>query len=153
MTNLSEYNNDGASYQSKAVLAFLQVMTIEESWNKEYHKYDAEPLVSRWENCREQGYVIVLRHLFPNNEYKQLNIAFFEHRNVDNLCAVKWEQVTINAPTIDNAKFGNIYKDKYDTSFDVSYGEIDKMAEWIKKELINFWVINNSKTKKIKSHV
>ena len=139
MANLKHYNEDGANYQAKAVLAFLQARCdIEESWNKEYHKYDAEPEVARWENCREQGYVVSMRA--KNNE--QINIAFFEHRNSDSICAVKWEQSTINAPTIDTAKFGKIYKTKFDVSHSVGYGKVVEMADWIKKELDSFWSEN-----------
>ena len=136
MTKLSEYLNDGANRQAKAVLAFVQYFNVEESWNTEYKKYDADIEVSRWENCREQGYVICMR---SKNRCKQLNIAFFEHRNSDSICAVKWGQCTMNAPTIDTAKFGDVYKTKYDTSFDVNYGEVVKMSDWICNELKEFW--------------
>ena len=136
MTDLENYFDDGANYQAQGVLAFLKNHTIEESWNTEKRKYDAEPRVSRWENCREQGYVIMMR----SKDYsRQLNIAFFEHRNSDQICAVKWEQTTMNAPTIDNAKFGDVYKDKYDVSHTVGYGEVAKMADWIAKQLDEFW--------------
>ena len=135
--NLKNYLDDGANYQARGVLMFLQPFDIEESWDKERKEYLAEPTVARWENCREQGYVVSMR---SQDMRKQLNIAFFEHRNSDSICAVKWEQVTINAPTIDTANFGNVYKDKYDTSFDVGYGEVSKMADLIRKELTEFWM-------------
>lgn len=136
MTKLEYYNYDGANHQARAVLCFLQNRSIESSWDGDKHSYLAEPKVARWENCREQGYVISMR----NKSYsKQINIAFFEHRNSDSICAIKWEQVTLNSPTIDTAEFGDIYKDKYDTSFDVRYGEIEKMANWIFEELDEWW--------------
>lgn len=145
MTNLSNYLDDGANFQAKGVLAFVQRFSnIEESWNKEHMEYDAEVKVGRWENCREQGYVISLK---SKNCDKQLNIAFFEHRNSDAISAIKWEQNTINSPTIDTAVFGTVYKDKYDTSFDVGYGEVKKMADWIAKELKEFWVENDVENK------
>ena len=137
MTTLSHYNDDGANFQAKGVLAFLQSASIESSWNKEYHRYDAEIKVSRWENCREQGYVV-----FLVCNHKQLNIAFFEHRNLDSIHAVKWEQITLNSPTINTANFGDIYKDKYDTSFSVPYGEVVIMANWIEEQLTEFWETN-----------
>lgn len=140
MTNLKNYLEDGANYQAKAVLAFVQINgDIESSWDSEEKKYIAEPKVARWENCREQGYIISLK---TKDYSKQLNIAFFEHRNSDDICAVKWEQNSMNTITIDNAEFGDVYKDKYDTSFDVRYGEVVKMADWITKELNEFWVSN-----------
>jgi len=136
MANLSEYLHDGASHQAKAVLAFLQIMTIESSWDEERKKYLAEPEVARWENCREQGYVVSMR----SKDYsRQINIAFFEHRNSDNICAVKWEQRTVNSPTIETAEFGDVYKDKWDTSYTVNHGEIVKMSDWIIEELTMFW--------------
>ena len=136
MTSLSKYQDDGANYQAQAVLAFVRRGEVECSYNKEERIYEAEPKVSRWENCREQGYVISLR---SKDYQRQLNIIFFEHRNSDSICAVKWEQTTLNSPTIDTAQFGDVYKDKYDTSFSVGYGEILKMANWIGEELENFW--------------
>jgi len=137
MTNLENYLEDGANYQSRATLMFLQRdASIEESWNKEYKTYDAEIKVARWENCREQGYVVTLR----NKNREQLNIAFFEHRNSDSICSIKWQQESINTLTIDNAKFGDVYKDKYYTSHSVEYGKAFEMAEWIIKELTEHWV-------------
>lgn len=135
MTYLSHYLNDGANEQAQATLCFLRDFKIEKSWNKERSRYDAQIYVSRWENCREQGYVLILR----NKDFKQLNIAFFEHRNSDQICAIKWQQNTTNEPTISNAEFGEIYKDKYDVSHVVEYGKVVEMADWIKKELENFW--------------
>jgi len=138
-TNILHYNEDGANKQAQATLAFLQYFIgdgIETSWNSEYHCYDADIRVARWENCREQGYVVTLR----SKDYKQqLNVAFFEHRNSDSICAIKWFQNTLNSPTIHTADFGEVYKDKYDTSHDVGYGEAAKMAEWVKNQLELFW--------------
>lgn len=138
-TKIHEYFNDGANYQAQAVLAALKGKIgdgIESSWNKEFSKYDAEVTVSRWENGREQGYVSTLR---SKNFSRQLNIAWFEHRNSDPICAIRWEQVTMNSPTIDTAKFGDVYKDKWDTSHAVSYGKFSEMAEWISDQFENFW--------------
>lgn len=137
MTNLQNYLNGGANYQAQAVLAFLKHITIEDSWNPDTRKYDAEFNVGRWENHREQGYIISLKSKYYQ---RQLNIAFFEHRNSDNICAVKWEQLAIDTITIDNAKFGEgIYTDKYDVSKYVNYGQIVEMAVWIENQFQNFW--------------
>jgi hypothetical protein len=142
---INEYLNDGASEQAQAVLAYMRPFNIEESWNEEYHCYDARIEVARWENCREQGYVVMLR----SPSYEQLNIAFFEHRNSDSICAIKWEQRTLNAPTIDTADFGGtVYKGKFDVSHEVKYGQVTKMSEWIEEQLSAFWInaIPNPKT-------
>ena len=138
MTSLYAYGQDGAHPQSRAVLAYLQHDDgIEESWSDEHERYMAEPKVARWENCREQGYVVSMR----SKDYsRQINIAFFEHRNTDAIAAVKWEQITLNSPTIGTAEFGNIYKDKYDVSHYEDYGKATEMADWINKQLKNFWI-------------
>ncbi len=120
---LNDYMDDGANYQAQGVLAFIR-------------DHESQTKVARWENCREQGYVLTL--VAP--DYKeQLNIAFFEHRNSDSICAVKWKQTpTINAPTIDTAKFNGVYTDKYDVSHSVGYGEITEMSHWIRKQLDDY---------------
>lgn len=146
MTPLDHYMQDGANKQARATLCFLQGMTIEESWNKERSQYDAEIRVARWENCREQGYVVMLRR--PDS--KTLNIAFFEHRNSDNICAIRWEQSAYpNSPNIDTAQFGDqCYKDKYDVSHSLGYGKAFEMAEWISAALIDFWMASKAKEAK-----
>ena len=137
MTKLKNYLYDGANYRARATLMFLQLYSeIEDSWNDKSKRYEGELEVGRWENCREQGYAVYL----TAKNGKQLNIAFFEHKNSDNICAVKWQQNSINTLTIDNAKFGDVYKDKYDTSHSVSYGKAYEMAEWIINELKKHWI-------------
>jgi len=137
MCRLKTYLDDGANYQAKAVLAYLQKYEgIKDSWDEAFYRYRAQPLVARWENCREQGYIV---YMSSKSYAKQINIAFFEHRNSDGICAVKWIQNSINSITIENASFGDIYETKWDVSFSVDYGEVVKMSEWIWKELCNFW--------------
>ena len=138
MTELHEYLNDGASYQARAVMCFLQRgdNLIDASWNSEKKRHDAHVTIARWENCREQGYIVSMN---SKDYQKQLNIAFFEHRNSDNLCAVRWEQTSMNTITIDTAVFGDVYKDKYDVSHSVKWGEAMKMAEWITEQFEKFW--------------
>lgn len=130
MTELKHYLEDGANYNARAVMCLLQgrLPEIEERFR--------QPKIARWENCREQGYVIMVK----NSGYsKQLNIAWFEHRNSDGICAIKWEEHTMNSPTIDTAKFGDtVYKDKYDVSHSVRYNECYQMAEWIRDEIKSF---------------
>ena len=137
MYKLNEYLQDGACFASRAVLAYLTAGDgIEESWNDKYKEYDAKPKVARWENCREQGYVVSMKSI---DFEKQLNIAFFEHRNSDQICAVKWEQTNVNSITIDTAKFKNVYKDKWNVSFGVRYDKAYEMAKWIHEQLTLFW--------------
>ena len=136
MARLNEYMRDGANEQARAVLAYLADFNIEESWDPEHKQYSAIIEVARWDNSREQGYVL---SMVGQKGEGQLNIAFFEHRNSDAICAVRWEQRSFRTITIDNAEFGDVYKDKFDVSYDVNYGKVTKMAEWIEKELTTFW--------------
>lgn len=145
MTELKDYLQDGACSQARAVMCFLQNMTIEDSWDDEKGRYDATIEIARWENCREQGYILSMR---SKDFEKQLNIAFFEHRNSDSICAVKWEQRSMNSITIDTAEFGDVYKDKYDVSKSVGWGEIKEMVDWIEVQFRHFW----RDTEKIKKY-
>jgi hypothetical protein len=139
-TNVLHYHNDGANRQTQAALAMFQSILcdgLEESWDDKWKRYKANIEIARWENCREQGYVLSLR---SDDCQQQLNVAFFEHRNTDSICAIKWHQCTLNSPTIDSADFnGECYSDKYDTSFDVGYGEAEKMGRWIHDQFVQFW--------------
>ncbi len=128
MTALKNYLKDGAHYNARAVMVLLQSYDFE----------GGEPTIARWENCREQGYVVSLT---SKNYSRKLHIAFFEHRNSDEICAVKWEQNNlINSPNIDTAEFGDkVYKTKYDISHSVSYNQCYDMAQWIRTELVDFW--------------
>lgn len=132
------HNHDGANFQAQCVLAILNSRHIEKSWNPTKEVYEAQPSVGRWENCREQGYVISFRVGFRS---PQMNIAFFEHRYSDFICAVEWEQDTINTPNIDTMETGNkVYKTKWDISKIAKCGEYDEMADWIMDRLEAFWV-------------
>ena len=138
MQDLNNYMQDWANYQSRAVLAHLQwCWNIEESWNSEYKKYNATINVARWENCREQWYIVSLY-----TQSKQLNIIFYEHRNSDMINAIKWEQTDINSINISTIKKW-VFEDKYDSSFQVSYWEYAKMWDWIFETLKQFWIFNN----------
>ena len=129
------YNSDDASYQAKCVLAILESREgIDSSWNQEKGKYEAKPLVARWENCREQGYVIYMR----NKRGNQINIAFFEHRNSDEIAAIKWIGNTVNSPNLNDAiKEG--YCSKWDINHSEKSGEFERMVDWILSELNRFW--------------
>jgi len=99
MTNIENYMHDGANWQAQSVLAYLRVTknnAIDKTWNKEYHRYDAEFNVGRYENCREQGYIFSVQY-----KDEQRNYCVYEHRNSDDLCVVVFDGVTINTPTND----------------------------------------------------
>ncbi len=131
--DFNKFQQDGAQFQAKAVLAEIQGLIDEDVANTLQ--------ISRWENCREQGYVISQR--LNKVGVAQLNIAWFEHRNSDQICAVRWLQNTINMPTIDSAEFGDVYKDKFDVSFESGWREYSKMSEWIIDQFKEYMEANN----------
>ena len=144
MDKLLGDNETGANYQAEAVLAFLQgTPNIESSYlGGPNYEYLAKPYVAPWENCREQGYVIYMKN---ENGTKQINIAFFEHRNSDEIIAVLWNQITDKAPTIDTMDTGGtIYQTKWDYSHSVQYGKVAEMAQWILDKLEEFWKTQNN---------
>jgi len=135
------HNPDGANYQAQAVLACLRRWDgIEESYSKDRGKYLAEPMASRWHNCREQGYIITLTNHRHSN---QINIVFYEHRNHDGICILQWEsQCTINPPTLRDLP-ADTYKDKYDYAKDFDFMQIKEASDYIYQELTKFWIANN----------
>jgi hypothetical protein len=124
------------SAHANAIKAYLEHWDgIEPSWDDEQKDYQADVYIAEWHNCREQGYIVYMR----NKKREQINIAFFEHRNSDSMCAVKWIQHTLNPPTIDTAEFDDVYKDKWDVSHTESHGQASKMADWIYDQLEAHW--------------
>lgn len=130
-------NHDGANHQAQAVLAMVRYLIgdgIEASWNDEWKQYDAEPKVTRYDNCREQGYIVFMR---SKRRDKQINIAFYEHRNSDQIYVQVVEKNTFNSPVA-----SDIYatmKDKYDCAFSAGCGQIEPVAKFVKNALVEFW--------------
>lgn len=137
----NEDTEDGADYQARAVREFLRTRTIEKSWNEKYHCYDAQPEIDRWYNGRERGYVVSLKVRMKG----QINIAFFEHRSSDSIAAFVWNQETFGkVPTINGlleAKPELVNETNY--SFEVGYGKVRQMADFIFKTLEDFWLENS----------
>jgi hypothetical protein len=98
-------------------------------------KVDVEMFVHEWHNGRERGYVIHARR----GMQRQLNIAFYEHRNSDDIYALMWEQVSLNPiMTYEAADFGGKFEDKYSHSHSVRFGMASDMAGWIHGQLEDF---------------
>lgn len=141
--NLIGNNHDGANYQAQAVLAMVRYRLgggIESSWDDQQKRYVAEPMVHRFDNCREQGYVIYMR----SADYgRQINIAFYEHRNSDSIYVQVNQIKTLNAPTLEVVTDG--MADKYQHSFRSDVGQVDAAAEFIETTLVDFWNATNPK--------
>lgn len=135
-------NHDGANHQAQAVLAMVRYLIgggIEDSWNSEWKRYDAEPKVTRYDNCREQGYIVFMRSKHGD---KQINIAFYEHRNSDSICVQVVEKLTFNSPVA--SEIYETMKDKYDCAFSAGPGQIAPVAQFVTDALVEFWSANDA---------
>lgn len=141
MTALFGETHSGADHQAEAVRCYLQVLgTFEkEMWHSVRQTHvQAEPYIFNWYNGREHGYVVTLKSW---DLRRQLNVAFYEHRIGDNICALVWEQnLGIKAPTIDNAQLSEEYMNDHSrVTHSVPYGKPREMAKWIYDTLEDFW--------------
>lgn len=122
--------NFGINKQALGVLKLLKKVKIED-----------DPLISRhtapWYNGREKGIVFTINNY---KKHKALHIAVFEHRNSDELCALKWEEdIRLNPPTIDSsADLAYKGQDKYYNSHSVAYQQYQAMADWVEENLKEF---------------
>lgn len=131
---LKDYLNDGANWQAKCVLNYLQSMyssILDKTYVADYGYYKANIEVGRFENCREQGYVFSLRYKF-----KQKNYCVYEHMNSDNLIVLINDTYTINTPTLDEMWAGK--KDKWDYDKDFKYGQILECGNFIAEDMKKF---------------
>lgn len=125
--------NFGINPQAMAVMQYMRVFSgIEPSWSKETKSYRAEITVAPWYNGRERGVVFSLK---DRSYRRQLNIAVFEHRNSDQICAVMFEAYTFDPPTLADASEskGNVGKV-------FGHGRAADMAQWVYDQLEAFWV-------------
>lgn len=132
MYNIENFLYDGAGMQAQIIAIIIReqkARVLDLIWNKEWKDYEGRIAIGRFENCREQGYVVSL------NDYKgnQRNYAFYEHRNSDNICVLVRDGVTINTPSLDYMWEGK--KDKWDVDKSFSYGEWQKCADWILEDM------------------
>ena len=131
---IENYLNDGANWQAKCILYYLQSMysyITDSTYNANYKRYEAIIDVGRFENCREQGYVFSLRY-----KTEQRNYCVFEHRNSDKIVILINNTYTINTPTIEQMWEGK--KDKWDYDKDFNYGQILECGDWIIKDMRKF---------------
>ena len=112
---IKSYLHDDANWQAQCVLAYLR---------GHIYNFKHELEVTRYYNCREQGYIFYMRI-----GGKQTNVAVYEHRNCDALCIVANEKLTPNEP---NAEvIWETMKDKWDTTADFDCGNISDCGDTI----------------------
>jgi hypothetical protein len=129
--------NYGIGAAALAVQAYIESRDgVESSWNKEKGRYMAEPRVAPWYNGRERGIVIYM----VNRDYSdQINIAVYEHRNSDNICALMWNQLTyMDPPTLATMPKG-VFESKWDVTESWPYYKAVDAAEWVVAQLDEFW--------------
>jgi hypothetical protein len=127
--------------QALAVMSYFNSHDgIEPSW--ENGRYRAEVKAAPWYNGRERGIVFYMRTASYKN---QLNIAVYEHRNTDTICALRWQGNTFNPPTLADIPAGT-YQDKWDTAKDFGYGQAQEMAQWLYNEFCNYWQEHSKKS-------
>ena len=126
--------NFGIGPQPTSVLAFLEARDgLECSWNGE--RYAARVQVAPWYNCRETGIVVYLHHIKSG---RQINIAVFEHRVGDHICAAKWEgEITVNPPVLDDLPEETYNEGSWTKTW--ANGEVSEAADWVYEELEKFW--------------
>ena len=137
MTNFETYMADGANYQERCVLIYLQARMQDHCYNLRERKDFSSLKVARWENCREQGYQIT-QHIAGKG--KQLTVIFFEHRNSDEICAIKVQHNSINSLSIADLSRENVehtYNTKWDADMTCGWMDIPKMGEWIEEQFKN----------------
>ncbi len=129
----------GLNNQAIAVLHFLK--------DEELSSEDFHTSTSAWYNCRERGFVLSIKsYRMPTGLY----IAVFEHRNSDEICALKWEAKSgVNPPTIESdGRLAYHGGDKFNVAFSVGYGEVGKMATWVRDQAEKYVAENAEKTKR-----
>ena len=135
MYNIENFLYDGANMQAQIVAILIREQksrVLDLLWNEDWKDYEGRITIGRFENCREQGYVVSINDYHGN----QKNYAFYEHRNSDNICILTREGVTINTPSLEYMWEGK--KDKWDTDKSFSYGEWEKCADWILNDMAEF---------------
>lgn len=141
MINIENYMNDGACWQAQAVLAYVKGNIYYLTENK-YYKTSLQVKVGRYEDCREQGYVITITFCEKkdgNPVNLQRNYAVYQHRNTDSICVLISNTWTINTPGIDDMwkdKGENPKSSQYDKGF--NWDDISGCGNYIIKDIEDF---------------
>ena len=126
---IENYMQDGANYKARAIMCLIQGRINEVKECMKGINKDVDVHIGRFENCREQGYVL---SLFYRSQFIR-NYAFYEHRNSDQMCLLMSDTFTINTPRAD-AMFGD--RGKYDVDKFFESDDIVKAADYIIEQMI-----------------
>ena len=134
----------GINRQARAVMQYLD----REPNFAEYREgqYRVNFVTRPWWNCRESGFVLSMQQSHYSGPW--LHIAVYEHRNSDNICALRWEteREYMNHPLEDKNIWDNAYggadKTKYDVAYSVGEGEVSQMADWVYSQFEEYYKPN-----------
>ncbi len=131
MVYLENYLYDGAGWQARAVMCYLQ-SRVEVILDKTYigdkfQLFEGTMFINQYHYGREKGYVFSVRY-----KNHQANYAVYEHCVADCICVVKGNAFTEHSDGWDGKEWS-----KYDHDKEFSYGETTKCGEWIEKDMMN----------------
>lgn len=136
MVEIKSYFEDGANWQAKAVLAYLKTGINEVEYASglspyKFQLYNAQITVGRYENGREQGYVVCLEFNGKCTYY-----CIYEHRNSDDIIIDKsdYQSYSINTPQVDTLFSEN--HSKYDYTIGFPCGSIIDAGKWIIDDML-----------------
>jgi hypothetical protein len=143
MIYLENYLYDGAGWQPRAVMCYLQ-SRVECILDKTYTgdawmPYKGQVFINQYHYGREKGYVFSVRY-----KGHQANYAVYEHCVADCICVVKGNAYTEHSDGWDGKEWS-----KYEHDKEFSYGETTKCGEWIEddmqKEIIKWKIADGEK--------
>lgn len=144
MVYLENYLYDGAGWQARAVMCYLQ-SRVEVILDKTYTgdawmPYKGKAFINQYHYGREKGYVF---SVYYNGH--QANYAVYEHCVAECICVVKGNATTEHSDGWDGKEWS-----KYDHDKEFSYGETTKCGEWIEEDMkkeIDKWIAEENKNK------
>ena len=142
MVYLENYLYDGAGWQARAVMCYLQ-SRVEVILDKTYTgdawmPYKGQMFINQYHYGREKGYVFSVRY-----NGHQANYAVYEHCVADCICVVKGNALAEHSDGWDGKEWS-----KYDHDKEFSYGETTKCGEWIEEDMrseISKWIKQENK--------
>ena len=122
----------GINHQAMAVAVYAspEFLQPESAWDEDNKRYDCSIRIRPWYNGRETGFVFQYSASWVGTG-PWLNIAVFEHRNYDGVCAWMWvSQFHNDQPTIADIP-DSVAPDKYTHQYAVGCGQVGDMADWV----------------------
>lgn len=130
MISLENYLYDGAGWQARAVMTYLQSRgesILEKLYTGDpWFPYNGGLFLEHYNYGREKGYVFSVRY----KHLHQVNYAVYEHCVSDEICVVKSNAFTDHPDGWDGKEWS-----KYEHDKNFAYGEAVKCGEWIEDDM------------------